>query len=78
MPIPQTYTVEFNRNNTPAKGFIVGRLTINNHRFVANAADATTLEQLSSRFIDPIGRLGYVRTDADGRNLFALNQGPKL
>ncbi|KAK3170682.1 hypothetical protein OEA41_002764 [Lepraria neglecta] len=52
--VVETYTVEFNRNGAPSKGFIVGRLTSNNHRFVANTSDARSLEQLSSGTREPI------------------------
>ena len=74
----QTYTVEFNRNGTPSKGFIVGRLTSNNHRFVANTSDARSLEQLSSGTREPIGRTGWVKSDDLGRNLFVFGDLSRL
>lgn len=77
-PINQTYTVEYNRENIPAKGFVIGRLTSNNDRFVANAGDIKTLEQLSSRKSEPIGRIGRVRRGDDGRNLFWFEENAKL
>ena len=74
----QTYTVEFNRNGTPSKGFIVGRLKDNDHRFVANAGDTKTLEQLSSRVQEPIDRTGWVKRNDDGRDLFVFDRGAKI
>ena len=73
IPIGQTYTVEFSRNGTPSKGFIVGRLTGSDHRFVANTGNAKTLEQLSNSNSEPIGRVGWVRSGDSGRNLFVRN-----
>ena len=77
-PVDQTYTVEYNRENMPAKGFVVGRLTSNNERFIANTGNIKTLEQLSSREIEPIGRIGRVRRSEDGRNLFWFEENAKL
>ena len=74
----QTYTVEFNRNGSPSKGFIVGRLMSSNHRFVANTGDAKTLEQLSSGSTEPIGRIGWVKRGDGGRNMFIFEQSAKL
>ncbi len=76
--IDQTYTVEFDRSGTPAKGFVVGRLASNNHRFVANTGTARSLEQLSSGNREPIGRAGWVRKGDEGRNLFGWRQGANL
>ncbi|RMZ90602.1 hypothetical protein DV736_g2164, partial [Chaetothyriales sp. CBS 134916] len=76
--IIETYTVEFNRDGTPLRGHVVGRLKKNSDgtgagpaggaRFVANHGDETTLKQLSSTTEEPIGRSGWVRraTAADG------------
>ncbi|RMZ77389.1 hypothetical protein DV738_g4349, partial [Chaetothyriales sp. CBS 135597] len=73
-----TYTVEFNRDGTPLRGHVVGRLKKNadgtdvgplgGARFLANHADEATLKQLSSTTEEPIGRTGWVRraTAADG------------
>jgi hypothetical protein len=76
----QTYTVDFNRNNEPTLGHVVGRLKCSGHRFLANHGDATTLKRLASRSEEPIGQSGYVRASggADGRNLFFLEAGPRL
>ena len=62
----------------PAKGFVVGRLTSNDERFVANTGNIKTLEQLSSREIEPIGRIGRVRKGDGGRNLFWFEENAKL
>ena len=68
----QTYTVEFNRDGSQLRGYVVGRLKENGHRFLANHADDSTLKQLCSQDVEPIGRPGRVNTGEDGRNLFAL------
>ena len=74
--IVKTYTVEFNRDGTPLRGYIVGRLKSNGHRFLANHGDNSTLRRLSSGVEEPIGMLGVVRHDGnDGRNLFTLTKG---
>lgn len=76
----QTYTVEFNRDGTPLRGYIVGRLKTNGHRFLANHADQSTLQQLCSTTEEPIGRSGHVQADAqkEGRNLFSFSKPSKL
>lgn len=75
----QTYTVEFNRDGTPLRGHIIGRLRGNGHRFIANHGDATTLQQLASGTREPIGRTGWVKNEgAKGRNLFNLQESAKL
>ena len=68
----QTYTVEFNRDGSPLRGHIVGRLKSNGHRFIANHADDLTLKELCSQEVEPIGRRGKVNNVDDGRNLFAF------
>ncbi|KIW24683.1 uncharacterized protein PV07_10385 [Cladophialophora immunda] len=70
----ETYTVEFNRDNTPLRAYIVGRLKSTDHRFIANHADDETLKQLSSGTDEKIGRTGRVRNDGK-RNLFTLKKG---
>ncbi|KAG4415106.1 hypothetical protein IFR04_011743 [Cadophora malorum] len=74
----ETYTVQFERDGTPNLAYVVGRLKSNGHRLLANHADDSTLQQLSSCSKEPIGRSGWVRTAEDGRNLFSLFQGEKL
>ncbi|KAL2059554.1 hypothetical protein ABVK25_000847 [Lepraria finkii] len=76
--VVETYTVEFNRNGAPSKGFIVGRLTRNNHRFVANTSNTRSLEQLSSGTREPIGRTGWVKSDDLGRNSFVFDDPSRL
>jgi hypothetical protein len=68
----QTYTVEFSRDGSPQKGFVVGRLKSNGHRFLANNADDATLKQLCSHDVEPIGRTGKVKPSQDGRNVFSF------
>jgi hypothetical protein len=76
----ETYTVEFNRDGTPLRGHIVGRLKQTGHRFLANHGDASTLDQLCSTSAEPIGRTGYVKGDPakKGRNLFSFARGSRL
>lgn len=68
----ETYTVDFNRDNTPARAYIIGRLE-NGHRFVANHGDGQTLAQMASWTEEPIGKTGLVKTE-NGRNLFFLTR----
>lgn len=70
--IVETYTVEFNRDGSPLRGYVVGRLNSNGHRFISNHADESTLKQLCSWEVEPIGRRGKVRVAEAGRNLFAF------
>ena len=74
----QTYTVEFNRDGSPLRGHIVGRLKKNGHRFIANDGDENTMRQLSSGVKEQVGRSGWVRGGDDGRNLFTFNEFGKL
>lgn len=76
--IQKTYTVEFERDGTPLRGHIVGRLKSNGHRFLANHGEASTLQQLSSSSKEPIGRVGHVSLGNAGRNLFTFTRGGKL
>ncbi|KIW78740.1 hypothetical protein Z517_08579 [Fonsecaea pedrosoi CBS 271.37] len=69
----ETYTVEFKRDNTPLRAYIVGRLKKNDHRFVANHADEETLRQLSTGTDEKIGRAGRVHSDGV-RNFFSLKK----
>lgn len=71
----ETYTVEFNRDGSPLRGYVVGRLKKNGHRFISNHADEGTLKQLCSWEVEPIGRSGKVRIADDGRNLFSFISG---
>ncbi|KAH8815474.1 hypothetical protein F5884DRAFT_180194 [Xylogone sp. PMI_703] len=76
----ETYTVEFNRDGAPSKAFIIGRLVSNGRRFIANHGNVDTLNQLSSRTQEQIGRRGWVGGDpkSEGRNLFIFGDVLKL
>ncbi|KAH7355297.1 hypothetical protein BKA65DRAFT_498097 [Rhexocercosporidium sp. MPI-PUGE-AT-0058] len=74
----ETYTVEFERDGTPLRGHIVGGLKSNQHRFLANHGDDSTLQQLSSFSKEPVGRTGWVTVGDDDRNLFTFTRGGKL
>lgn len=70
--------MEFNRDGSPARGYIIGRLKGNGHRFIANEGDENTLLQLASRVKEQVGRSGSVRVGDDGRNLFVFTETGKL
>lgn len=74
----QTYTVEFDREGSPVKGFVVGRLIGNEHRFVANTGNEKTLEQLSNGKCEPIGKMGWVGKGDEGKNIFMFGQRASL
>lgn len=76
----ETYTVEFKRDGSPLRGHVVGRLRSNGHRFIANDGDQVTLQQLTSTVKEQIGRIGWVRKDAEkaGRNLFSFEASAKI
>ncbi|KAF9884970.1 hypothetical protein FE257_000880 [Aspergillus nanangensis] len=76
--IVETYTVEFNRKGLPSRGFIVGQLVNSRQRFVANHGDETTLAELASTTVEPIGRKGRVSVGSDGRNLFSFDAHSRL
>jgi len=78
--VVETYTVEFERDGSPARGHIIGRLTSNGKRFLANHADDSTLMQLASVAKEPVGRKGFVKQDPEikGRNLFIFSEGASL
>ncbi|KAJ6260116.1 LOW QUALITY PROTEIN: hypothetical protein Dda_4337 [Drechslerella dactyloides] len=63
----ETYTVSFDRAGRPETGYIVGRLSRSNARFIANHADERTLRALCSGVEEPIGKKGWVSCDADGK-----------
>jgi len=75
MCVVQTFTVEFDRDGRPVRGFIVGRLKRNGNRFVANNADSFTMSELLNRSKEPIGREGWVFRDCEvkGKNLFGFD-----
>ncbi|KAK4868745.1 hypothetical protein LT330_006947 [Penicillium expansum] len=68
----ETYTVEFQRSGSPGQAYVIGRLE-NGERFIANAANASTLKQLSSTTVEQIGRTGWVENDVkSSKNLFSF------
>ncbi|KAF2455934.1 hypothetical protein BDY21DRAFT_323764 [Lineolata rhizophorae] len=75
----ETYTVEFGRDGSPLRAYVVGRLKSNGHRFVANHGDSSTLQHLISKEVEPIGRSGWVRVDEEDKrkNLFSF-EGARL
>ncbi|KAK6528542.1 hypothetical protein TWF281_009783 [Arthrobotrys megalospora] len=76
----ETYTVSFHRSGEPELAYVVGRLTKNNSRFVANNGDEHTLNLLCSTSDEPIGKIGWVSCDkagekgAAGRCYFTLQK----
>ncbi|KAF2152004.1 thiolase [Myriangium duriaei CBS 260.36] len=76
--IVETYTVDFNRDGTPRRGHIVGRLK-DGKRFLANHADRETLAELiGEEKPEPIGRRGWVRNNpTTGVNEFSFGEAPK-
>jgi len=74
----QTYTVEFNRDGTPLRGHVIGRLKSNGHRFLENHGDSSALYQLSSRSKEQIGRSGWVAAGGKRKNLFTFDRSEKL
>ncbi|XPS93586.1 hypothetical protein M3J09_002929 [Ascochyta lentis] len=78
--VVETYTVEFNRDGTPLRGHIVGRLKSNNKRFLANHGNDSTLRQMSEGAGEIVGKSGWVWQDekTKGRGLFAFDKPAKL
>ncbi|KAI9708257.1 MAG: hypothetical protein M1820_004211 [Bogoriella megaspora] len=77
----ETYTVEYKRDNTPLRAYIIGRISGSGHRFLANHGDAATLNFLAEGRKEPIGCRGSIRSDDErpGRSLFTLvDVGSKL
>ncbi|KAL9069056.1 MAG: hypothetical protein Q9157_006300 [Trypethelium eluteriae] len=72
--VVETYTVEFNRDNTLLRAYIIARLKDTGTRFLANHGDQKTLQQLASKIQEPIGAMGNVHQDPENpkRNLFIL------
>lgn len=73
----QTYTLEYDRDNKPLRGHVVGRLQTG-ERFLANHADEHTLKELSSWEKEQVNRKGRVITDKSGRNLFSFGEVSRL
>lgn len=76
----QTYTVEFNRDGSPLRGHVVGRLKSNNRRFLANDGDESTLRQMAEGTAEIVGKSGCVWQDKQikGRGLFAFDNPTRL
>jgi hypothetical protein len=72
--------VEFNRDNTPLRAYIVGRKKEGGQRFLANHGNVETLRFLAAGSKEPIGLSGSVAQDSNNRerNLFSLSGDPKL
>ncbi|KAF2201778.1 hypothetical protein GQ43DRAFT_462919 [Delitschia confertaspora ATCC 74209] len=73
--VVETYTVEFKRDGSPLRAYIVGRLKRNGRRFLANHGDEVTLRSMASGGAEVVGRSGQVRQDPEkkGRGLFVMN-----
>jgi hypothetical protein len=76
----ETYTVEFNRDGSPLRGHVVGRLVSNNKRFLANHGDESTLRHMASGAGEIVGKRGWVCQDTEkkGRSLFVFDKPAKL
>lgn len=67
----ETYTVEYDRSGTPAKGFIIGR-SPEGARFPALSFDPTTLHQLVDPALQCVGLSGIASEGGDGLTEFVL------
>ncbi|KAH7399397.1 hypothetical protein BKA66DRAFT_406370 [Pyrenochaeta sp. MPI-SDFR-AT-0127] len=79
--VVETYTVEFNRDGTPLRGHIIGRLKGSpNTRFLANHGNESTLRQMAGGASEVVGKSGWVWQDAQtkGRGLFSFDKPAKL
>ncbi|EMD63029.1 hypothetical protein GGP41_005055 [Bipolaris sorokiniana] len=78
--VVETYTVEFGRDGSPLRGYVVGRLRGNNKRFLANHGDESTLRHMASGVGEIVGKSGWVWQDTakKGRSLFAFEKPAKL
>ncbi|KAI4707623.1 hypothetical protein J4E89_007728 [Alternaria sp. Ai002NY15] len=78
--IVETYTVEFNRDGSPLRGHIIGRLKSSNKRFLSNHGDESTLRQMASGAVEIVGKSGWVWQDGEktGRSLFAFDKPARL
>ncbi|KAA9157317.1 acetyl-CoA acetyltransferase [Amycolatopsis acidicola] len=70
--VVETFTVEYDREANPARGYVVASLPDGRRTGVrVSKKDGYTLGELVSENADPIGRRGRI-TEADGRRTFAL------
>jgi len=78
--VVETYTVEFNRDGSPLRGHIIGRLKNSNKRFLSNHGDESTLRQMASGAVEIVGKSGWVWQDGEkkGRSLFAFDKPARL
>ncbi|KND95327.1 hypothetical protein TOPH_00007 [Tolypocladium ophioglossoides CBS 100239] len=74
----ETYTVEYDRQRSPAIGLIVGKLQNTGQRFLANHGDEHTLAQLADSSVEHIGQAGHVQKGEDQKNLFFFDLKTKL
>lgn len=76
----QTYTVEFNRDGSPLRGHVVGRLKSDGRRFLANHGDESTLRQMAGGAGEIVSKSGWVWQDEKmkGRGLFAFDKPARL
>lgn len=72
--------MEFNRDGTPLRGYIIGRLNKNEKRFLANHGDENTLRQMASGASEIVGKSGWVRQDSErkGRGLFTFDKAARI
>jgi hypothetical protein len=75
--VVETYTVEFNRDGSPLRGHIVGRLVSNNKRFLGKHGDEITLRHMASGAGEIVGKSGWV-TEKKYRSLSAFDKLAKL
>lgn len=67
----ETFTVEFDREGAPARGWVIGR-TAGGARFPAGVDDRLTLAALTAENREAVGLRGRVSIGDDGLNKFAL------
>jgi hypothetical protein len=71
--------VQYGREGSPQVAFVIGRLQSNGHRFLANAVDEATLEELSSNSTEQIKKTGWVEFDTRlRRNTFVFKSSSNL
>jgi acetyl-CoA C-acetyltransferase len=69
----ETFTVEYDREGLPARGYVIGRTPTGARTGVrVSKSDSTTIAALTSAHDDPIGRSGQVALDGD-RRLFSFD-----
>lgn len=72
--------MEYKRDGTPLRGYIVGRLKSNNKRFLANHGDESTLQHMAAGSAEVVGKAGWVKADSErkGRSLFSFDQTSRI